>query len=433
MEWSIGLAEPATFGETYQFRVYAGSEPLELYAVIPQLIVTSTAAETNLPVDITATVTATDQLGLVEARSFDVTATVTITEQRSFGDLARPIDVVATVTLATDSGGLTEARSFDVTATVAATDSLGITAALPITAIATVTATDSAGYTEARSFDVAATVTVFDNITGAPIHYVETGRQIEAAATVTITNRADFNDLVSFPVTATVALVVESGANDEVLAVTIAATVTMIETFGGGVIGLWNGQEVIGMMWGSAPVTDSLFVPGLSNYGGLVTVVDIPPQMVAAHLYALAEEVCSALTVHGAGPTCWCGMYPGAVVSWEHCGECAGGVCGMGYVRLAAVFPYDNFPEPMVDDRCIRPLAWQVEAGALRCLPQPSDGEPPTAEVTTEVALNQIADAYAIYWALRCTGLDIAVGSYFPVGPAGGCVGGYWNAYLPIT
>ena len=163
-----------------------------------------------------------------------------------------------------------------------------------------------------------------------------------------------------------------------------------------------------------------------------MTVIDPPivlPRIVLA-LDALATCVCEQLATTGAGPTCWCGLYPGAAVSWEHCGECDGGVCGMGYVRLARVFPYNTFPQGVIDLRCASPLAWAVEIGALRCLPQPADGEPPSPEIAAEATVNQMLDARAIWEAMKCCGLEIGIETYIPVGPEGGCVGGFWLAYL---
>ena len=101
----------------------------------------------------------------------------------------------------------------------------------------------------------------------------------------------------------------------------------------------------------------------------------IAPPAVALALIDLADCVCSELAETGAGPTCWCGLYPGAAVSWEYCGECGGGTCGMGYVRASGVFPYESFPEAAIDIHCARPLAWSIEVGALRCFPQPDDGQ----------------------------------------------------------
>lgn len=165
-----------------------------------------------------------------------------------------------------------------------------------------------------------------------------------------------------------------------------------------------------------------------------MTLVEPPPvtQAVVMSLLQLADCVCTELATTGAGPTCWCGLYPGQAVSWEYCAECSGERCGMGYVRLAGVFPYSSFPQQIVDDRCTLPLAWAVEVGALRCLPQPAGGEVLDPTSMSEVAIAQALDASALHRAIKCCGIDAAVQSYLPVGPSGGCVGGFWLAYVAV-
>lgn len=163
-----------------------------------------------------------------------------------------------------------------------------------------------------------------------------------------------------------------------------------------------------------------------------MTIVHPITQNVIGALADLADCVCTELAATGGGETCWCGLYPGALVSWDYCGECSGDRCGMGYVRLAEVFPYTVFPQQELDLRCTRPLAWTVEVGALRCLPQPSDGSPLNPVTMAEIAVVQTLDASALYRAVKCCGTEAAVEVYQPLGPQGGCVGGFWRAYLAV-
>lgn len=152
-------------------------------------------------------------------------------------------------------------------------------------------------------------------------------------------------------------------------------------------------------------------------------------------LAELVECVCEELAVTGAGPCCWCGLWPGEAVSWDYCGECAASRCGMGWVRMVNVFAYSTFPQPVVDPNCERPLAMQVEVGALRCLPSPPDGELPGPDLMAVAVAEQVADSFALYRAIKCcsTSGPIAVETYQPVGPQGGCVGGFWLAYLDLV
>lgn len=149
-------------------------------------------------------------------------------------------------------------------------------------------------------------------------------------------------------------------------------------------------------------------------------------------LLDLVTCVCNELQTTGAGPTCWCGVYPGTMVSYEFCGECQNGACGMGWVRPSGIFPYATFPVPSLESGCINPLAWTVEVGAVRCLPTPSDGALPSPDELLDVTTSQMADAFALYRALRCCGIEVAAQAWTPVGPDGGCVGGQWTAYLAL-
>lgn len=152
-------------------------------------------------------------------------------------------------------------------------------------------------------------------------------------------------------------------------------------------------------------------------------------------LLDLLECVCDALTVLGQGPTCWCGIYPGETVSWEHCGECDNGNCGQAYIRPATAFPYDIFPQQAFDATCANPLAYEIEVGVLRCFPTMDEhGDPPEDETITESALLLLEDQAALHTAIRCCDSPLLeghlLGAWTPVGPNGGCVGGSWQVYL---
>jgi hypothetical protein len=154
---------------------------------------------------------------------------------------------------------------------------------------------------------------------------------------------------------------------------------------------------------------------------------------ITPHLVTLTECVCEELAATGAGPTCWCGMYAGALPAWDYCGSCDGDVCGMGYVRVVTAFPYEVFPIPTLDNTCRRELAWQIEVGAMRCIPVHDDGLPLAEADMAEVWVGQMLDTWALYKALTCCEAPgMSVQSYTPVGPEGGCVGGFWTAYVSM-
>lgn len=153
------------------------------------------------------------------------------------------------------------------------------------------------------------------------------------------------------------------------------------------------------------------------------------PTWIGNRLVELRECLCNALTDFGAGPVCWCGLYPGQQVAWEFCGECAGDHCGMGYVRLASAFPQDGNLSAILSGRCTTSLAYTLNVGALRCLPYGgADGEPPSEADMLAATLDQAADMMAIRKAIECCfgKADHAMGTWQPLGPSGGCVGGEW-------
>jgi len=164
---------------------------------------------------------------------------------------------------------------------------------------------------------------------------------------------------------------------------------------------------------------------------------DPPPvQLNPIHpiLFNLVDCLCTELTENGAGPTCWCGIYPGAAVSLEYCNPCGNDACGMGWVRVMGTTPSDTFPVPTLDPTCRKELAWMVEVGAARCIPVPEDGEIPSPAEMLEVAVGQMQDQWAIYRALMCCGApSVVTQQWLPIGPDGGCVGGYWVAFLGVT
>lgn len=166
-----------------------------------------------------------------------------------------------------------------------------------------------------------------------------------------------------------------------------------------------------------------------------MTVIEVNPYetQAIAPLLDLVECVCTELTAAGGEP-CWCGLLPGATVSWDYCTDCGNDHCGMAWVRVVGITPYDVFPTGIIDLRCARPLALQIEVGSLRCMPQPADGELLTPEASVEVSLRQVLDALALHRALQCCQeRDFALSAYTPVGPQGGCVGGFWTAFIDIS
>ena len=177
LEWSLALQAPAVDDEVYEFRVYAGTEPLADYAVTPQLTVTTGAASynetdrqvtvvatTTLPTDranrkepnlqvavVSGVTTPTDRANRKEPdRTTTAVAIVAVTEQYDYRHLNLPVTVVATVTTPTDKAGRKELdRSVTAVATTTLTEQYDYKQlALPIAAVATTVITDQADFKE---------------------------------------------------------------------------------------------------------------------------------------------------------------------------------------------------------------------------------------------------------------------------------------------
>ena len=147
----------------------------------------------------------------------------------------------------------------------------------------------------------------------------------------------------------------------------------------------------------------------------------------------LVDCVCVALETDGAGPTCWCGFYPGSQVSWDYCGECSGGSCGMGYVRLVNAYRSEDMLNPDLNTRCASPLTLQLAVGAIRCIPvADDDGRLPDPESMWESSLAVLADMAALFVAADCCPGEHILGEYTPVGPQGGCAGGEWTVWVSL-
>lgn len=127
---------------------------------------------------------------------------------------------------------------------------------------------------------------------------------------------------------------------------------------------------------------------------------------------------------------CRFGVETGTTVAWDTCGE---GDCadtdGQLWASLTAltVVGANSGPE------CVT-VQWTAQVGVVRCAaPMGEDGSAPSTTLTRADVDQQAADADAIRYALSCCESrgdalrDVALVSWIPLGPAGGCVGGQWT------
>lgn len=148
-------------------------------------------------------------------------------------------------------------------------------------------------------------------------------------------------------------------------------------------------------------------------------------------LSALAECLCAQIILDGLPEPCFCGLVPGEAPAIEYVTNCDDDMCGMAWVRLAAVAPISGVGVPnIVINNCNSEIGFDAEVGIMRCAPAgESDGTPPPADELLAAADLQIADMMAMYRAIACCDAldDFIIETYTPVGPDGGAVGGFWT------
>lgn len=129
---------------------------------------------------------------------------------------------------------------------------------------------------------------------------------------------------------------------------------------------------------------------------------------------------------------CMVSVMPGGAVPLDYGAESCG---GMVWVRLTQAFPTQEFPQQATTlNNCGYDLALALEVGVMRPAPMPTDFqgdiELPPAEEHFEAAALQDRDMEAVHRAVKALAQRIeyvVLGSYEPVGPDGGTVGGTWT------
>jgi len=146
-----------------------------------------------------------------------------------------------------------------------------------------------------------------------------------------------------------------------------------------------------------------------------------------ALLTSLRECLCNEIEASGR-KVCFCAIVPGQQAIFEY----AQG--GQAWVRLANVFPSNDFPAPAgTEAKCYSPMAWQIEVGIARCVPVVNGQQsPPTAEQQTYAAEVQAADMELMRRAIACCvasddDYSYLLGQYTPLGPVGDIVSGSWT------
>lgn len=134
----------------------------------------------------------------------------------------------------------------------------------------------------------------------------------------------------------------------------------------------------------------------------------------------------------GVPDVCFCGVIPGEAASAMYGGNCRD-KCGMAWVRVvtayAAAGAGNQTSEP---GNCNSGIGFDVEVGMLRCTPIGEATTPPKPEQLLASAQLQWADMMIMRKAVACCAgvRDWVLGTYTPMGPAGGLVGGFWTIQM---
>lgn len=134
-------------------------------------------------------------------------------------------------------------------------------------------------------------------------------------------------------------------------------------------------------------------------------------------------------------PVCRAGLKPGSeeFVPWDACCECPIGE-GELWVAVNRIWPSDDFPFQVTgtERQCsFLSFAAELSIGVMRCSQALTDtGDAPSVERLTAETVKMTADAQALREAIRCCygptveKGEYLLGSWVPLGPNGGCVGG---------
>lgn len=146
-------------------------------------------------------------------------------------------------------------------------------------------------------------------------------------------------------------------------------------------------------------------------------------------LLDLVSCLCAEVENAGLPPVCICSPMPGAAIAVDYVTP----EVGMAWVRLTGAFPSTAFPSQAgAGTSCGAPLVMQFDVGTAFCAPYPDDdGTPPGLAAQFDATRTQLAGMAAARRAIQCclgvSSKDVLLGSYNPMGPQGGVVGGYWT------
>lgn len=152
---------------------------------------------------------------------------------------------------------------------------------------------------------------------------------------------------------------------------------------------------------------------------------------------SLAGCIETTFAEDGRPAVCFNGVVMGDGMSAAWAGECDNDLCGMTWVRLVNVYPA-NTPgaQNQQANNCASGLGAEFEVGVLRCTPIDAiDAEEEEADALATTS-DVLADIVSLRKAIVCCN-DIpknesVLGTWTPMGPLGGLVGGAWLLYVIV-
>lgn len=151
-------------------------------------------------------------------------------------------------------------------------------------------------------------------------------------------------------------------------------------------------------------------------------------EMVETSLADLAADASIALD-----PTPGRTIYaaPGMSVAHDDCCD------GQVWARLVSIGPLPNADpakRPGMHPCAMPHFLATIELGVIRCAAvMGNNGKAPSPRQITQDGQQGIADMATLLGVLRCTPDLRSLGAWTPVGPEGGCHGGYWTVTKLLT
>jgi hypothetical protein len=172
-----------------------------------------------------------------------------------------------------------------------------------------------------------------------------------------------------------------------------------------------------------------------------VTDAELDPlsNILADTVEKLATCLCAQLLAAGTPKCCFCGLVAGTEVPLDLATMNGGNkTCGKGngfaFIRLGGTYPSTEVGvADITPGNCAKGEGVDLEIGVFRCYPLSRDGKNPPPDQMLDATRLQYADERTMRKAISCCSWldpeDFVVGTYQPVGPEGGILGGV----IPIS